>query len=193
MTHTSLFLNLPVELRYVIYSLLCDTEPISYPWDWSPVSSIDLRPPPLALQLTCRFLLSEIQTYYYGRAVLRVVSRAVELPLGGLDVACRKTVHLAKKVELLLVWDFDDEDVETNLSSWGIQGFLSGIVELLSEHAEKLELVIMSVRDACEMGVNFSFKKKALECLAVIPTKVRFVIDEVMAADEEGEALRQHL
>lgn len=188
------FLTLPLEIRYSIYSHLCSTEPISYPWKFSPISSVDSRPPPLALQITCRNLFAEIQSYFYGRATLRFVNPAAQPLFSGQHRdAWRKAIRLTKKIEIMLIWNITLEQAESNHRSWSVNVFLSGIVELLLEQGENLGLVTLCIRDACEKEVDWSFKRKILAPLADLPPAVRFAVGEVTAADEEEDRLKQLL
>ncbi|KAF2832830.1 hypothetical protein CC86DRAFT_364847 [Ophiobolus disseminans] len=187
---TSPFLALPLEIHYSIYSHLCSTEPISYPWNFSPISSIDIRPPPLALQLTCRKLFAEIRTYFYGRATLRFVSPQPKPLYTGQH---RDVIRLTKKVEIMLIWNITSRQVEFGHMPWSTTMYLVRTVELLLEAGENLALVTLCVRDACEREVDWEFKRKMLASLADLPRTVRFAVGEVTAADEEENSLKQHL
>jgi hypothetical protein len=188
------FLRLPVELRFNIYDYLCGKEPRSYPFKYSPVSSIDQTPPPTALQLTCRNIHEEIQAYFQGHATLRFVAGSYwshEVPARALQA-----IRLAKKIEIVLIWRLTLQLAKTNMSKgpgnrneWLVQR-----VDLLLREAEGLELVILSVQDVSHEEADWESKRKMLSpmvsLLNKLPSNVTFSLGEVTADGAQEEKLR---
>jgi hypothetical protein len=195
MTLQSPFLALPLELRYAIYSHLISTEPISYPWRFSPITSIDIRPPPVALQLTCRSLSAELQSFYYGKATLRFVNPTSQPIFNNQNrAASLKAIRLTKKVEIVLIWNPTLQvKTKTFRGAWSRELRLPGLVKLLLEEAKNLELVIVTVKDAAGEEKGWEEKVKTLKPLAELALMVRLVVGEVSAADHEEEHLKQQL
>jgi hypothetical protein len=193
MTLQSPFLALPLELRYAIYSHLISTEPISYPWRFSPITSIDIRPPPVALQLTCRSLSAELQSFYYGKATLRFVNPTSQPILNNQNrAASLKAICLTKKVEIVLIWNPTLQvKTKTFRGAWSRELRLPGLVKLLMEEAKNLELAIVSVKDAAGEEMDWSSKVKTLEPLAELAQMVRLMVGEVSAADHEEQHLKR--
>lgn len=93
----------------------------------------------------------------------------------------------------MLIWNVTKEQANSDYRSWSMHSFLPGIVELLEEEGENIGLVILSVKDASDKEVSWSFKKRLLAPLAELAPTVTFTLGEVTAADEEEGGLKQHL
>jgi hypothetical protein len=194
-THSSPLLRLPRELRYEIYDYLCRQEPKSYPFRQPPVSSIDQRAPPTALHLTCRYICEELQTYFYGKATIRLVAQDVRrIKRKDIDSASLTAIRQAKKAELRLQWRINAKRAELNMSRWpySMNGWLAEQINLLSDEATSLELITVSVMDASEK-VEWATKARMLAPLKKLVGRARFRVGEVVAADEEEAELKEQL
>jgi hypothetical protein len=187
------FLLLPIELRYDIYDYLCGSEPRSYPFKTSPVSSIDQTPPPTALQLACRDIYEDIQTYFRGHVTLRFV--AVPYCYREIPAPALQAIRFAKKIDIVLVWHLTPQLAEANMSTWPkvMHGWLARTMDLLLCEAKSLELVMLSVRDASHEEVDWELKRKMLAPLQKLPSTVMFSIGEVASSDAQEEQLKESL
>lgn len=197
MSRTALppFFRLPKELRYQIYDQLCCTEPKSYPFSASPVSSIDQRLPPTDLQLTCRYLHEEINTYFYGKATIRFVAQDVlRFRQEDIKTVALNAIQRAKKIELVLRWNITSERAKADMSTWprSMNGWLTEQIVLLAEEGKSLELIVVSISDSSEC-MDWRRKSRMLAPLKKLKGRFRFQVGVIMAADGEEEGLRQSL
>jgi hypothetical protein len=194
-TPSSPLLRLPRELRYEIYDHLCRQEPKSYPFRQPPISSIDQRPPPTALYLTCRYVREELRTYFNSKVTLRFVAQGVHrISRNGIDPASLTAVRQAKKVDLRLKWHVTRKRAETDRVEWPyiVHGWLAEQINLLLNEATSLEILTVSVMDASE-NVSWASKRTMLAPLKKMEGMVRFRVGEVVATDEEEADLKEQL
>jgi hypothetical protein len=189
-------LTLPRELRFEIYAYLTTPSPLSYPYRHSPISSITHTPPPSALQRTCNFLHSEITAYFYGIAMLRFVAQAFQRGYDDADyAACLRAIRLAKKVEIVLIWNVDRQRArwEEEFWPWNMKGFVEHTVGLLVREGRCLEVLTVSVRDACDEGVGWDVREKMVAPLKDLMGRAIMVLGDVTAAEEKEDDLREWL
>ncbi|KAH7388795.1 hypothetical protein BKA66DRAFT_460826 [Pyrenochaeta sp. MPI-SDFR-AT-0127] len=194
-TTLSPLLRLPKELRYEVYNHLCCIEPKSYPFSASPISSIDQRPPPTNLQVTCRYLRAEIQAYFFGKATVRFVAQDVlRFRQQDIQTTALNVIHRARKVEIVLHWNITSERAKADMSAWphSMNGWLMEQVDLLLYEGKSLGLIIVSVSDSSEY-VDWKSKSRMLAPLMRLRGSLRIRLGVVTAADGEEEGLRTHL
>jgi hypothetical protein len=177
-------LILPRELRFQIYSYLTTPEPISFPFGFtSPITSVSRQPPPSALQRTCHFLYSEIQSYFYAVATIRFVQKTFQpaqhdkVP----DGASLHMVQCAKKVEIVFQWDCDTKLAQLHERDWHWRWkrWLEELVFVLLEEGKSLEVVIVSVREEGDEKAEWDVRKKMLAPLAELRGRAEVVCGEV--------------
>lgn len=185
-------LHLPRELRYEIYALLCTNEHKSYPFNLSPITAIDTRPPPTNLQLTCRFLHEESQEYFYGKATFRLlVNCGMDLLHRGPNLAALAALRRAKKVEMYLHWTFKRFREGDQWPDF-FRGWLDERIGWLLEEAMGLEMLVVSVSDVSR-GVEWRVQKGMMTPLERMRGRVEFRLGQVLAKDGEEEVLRERV
>jgi hypothetical protein len=185
MSHPTL-LTLPRELRFVIYSYLTNPEPVSYPFAYSPITSISHRPPPSSLQRTCRFLHGEITSYFYATTTLGFIVRGGPCTYADdKHAAAVRAIRSARRVNVLLDLDFATSTI--------LEEGLRATVQLLVEEGKRLEVLVVSVRNAREGRVDWDAKARMLQPLGGLEGKVKFMVGEVVTAEDKEEELRTWL
>jgi hypothetical protein len=194
---SSRLLCLPTELRFGIYDHLCVTEPKSYPFRHSPVSSIDRTPPPTALLLSCRFLHDEVERYFYRRATLRFIAHPWRAWYEKHNLSSLKAIRLAKRAEILLTWNakaLRGRCKKEVYWSYIEQESLASTVELLRDEGTNLEVLILTVQDCSNKRVEWSVKQFSLRPLENVPPQVNIVVGKAtFSRDSEDEELKENL
>lgn len=191
----SAFLSLPLEIKYNIYKHLCRNEPVYYPFPNSPITSISHGGPPRPLLLTCRQIAAEAREYYYGLATLRFLSlRSVWIKRETISTVSLAAIQRARKIELMLVWNVTSAGRSAELESWllWMNGWLYQQVKLMDDEGHKLEVVTISLRDA-PLSAGWKTKPRLLEPLNLLKGKVRFLVGEIIAAEDVEDSIRDSL
>jgi hypothetical protein len=186
-------ITLPRELRLEIYSHLTNPSPLSYPYRHSPISSITHRPPPSALQRTCHLIHSEVTAYFHSTATLRFVAQHFQRVYDDANyAACLRAIRLAKKVEIVLIWNVDAKRAtwDEEVWPWNYKGFVEHTVGLLVSEGTSLEVLTLSVRDGCNKEVEWGVKERMLAPLEGMAGRVTIVLGEVMVLDDREAELR---
>ncbi|KAF2031952.1 hypothetical protein EK21DRAFT_110400 [Setomelanomma holmii] len=185
---TSPLLELPVELRYDMYDLLCITEPKSYPFGFSPITFIDRRPPSVALQLTCKLIHHELEDLFYRQATLRMHIQSWQPHYKRDRDTWLKPIRLARKIEVVLNWrpcgldpaenrsDLNDDLDGTTVAAE--RQSLASTVKLLNAEATKLEVLTITVRDLCSFEKGCAVGWISLDPLENVSPHVRVVLGE---------------
>ncbi|KAH7080462.1 hypothetical protein BKA63DRAFT_244298 [Paraphoma chrysanthemicola] len=197
---TSRLLCLPKELRLEVYDYLSVLEPRSYPFGHSPIASIDRRPPPVALLLSCKALHDEIEDYFFSRATLRFLPPTWSL-CNDNNLASARALRLARRAELFWAWDRNIKSVETipvdQAQSFFIDaGGFARTVDLLRNDAIHLNMLILTVQDRCKAHwkIGWSAKLDSLNPLKELPPRVRIVVgEETFSQADEGANFKNNL
>ncbi|KAF2866728.1 hypothetical protein BDV95DRAFT_583671 [Massariosphaeria phaeospora] len=186
-------LQLPIELRYAIYHHLCREGPICYPFPNSPITSIDSRAPPRQLLLTCRQLCDEVRSYYYGLATLRFLALgSPRMQRQDMSRGALLAIREVKKVELMLMWNMTVHRATADPASWPwwMNGWVEERAQLLKDEGHKLELVIVSLRDA-SVDASWDKTKRLLAPLQLLKGEVRFEVGEIITVDDVEDSIRR--
>ncbi|KAH7095902.1 hypothetical protein FB567DRAFT_43149 [Paraphoma chrysanthemicola] len=198
-TSTSWLLCLPKELRYELYDHLSILEPRSYPFGHTPIASIDRRPPPVALLLSCKALHDEIEDYFFTRATVRFVPSS--WPCNDNNPASARALRLARRAELLWAWDRYIKSVKPipvdQAQSFYIDaGGFARTVDLLRDDAIHLNMLILTVQDLCKphWKLGWSAKLDSLKTLKELPPRLRIVVgEETFSQADEGANFKKDL
>jgi hypothetical protein len=184
-------LTLPRELRYEIYSYLTIPKPAAYSSGEAPPSRISHRPPPISLQLACRYLRSRDCDLFLQCGDRSPQPPASLPPHDEEDYeACLPTRRLARKIEVAWIWEVgiggplgrcpdypDVEKVEKTIA--GLQYTL----DLLDAEAKNIDVLVVDVSDRCGDWIPFDVKKLMLSLFIGMKGKVRYVLGEVQTAE----------
>jgi hypothetical protein len=178
-------LDLPQELRYEIYDYLCIYEPKSYPFGTPPISSINQRPPPVNLHLTCRRVSREVQQYFFSKATLRFVAIGLNFPRESIPAIAITALRCATRIEVRLCWFVAQEHLEREWP-YKMHGWLAQMIDLVLDEARCLKILIVSVSDTTG-DMEWKLKERLLAPLEKLSGRVDCTTGEVLADDAEKE------
>jgi hypothetical protein len=92
----------------------------------------------------------------------------------------------------MLIWNMAAKLAETCVSK-AMHGWLEEVSSLLQREGEELKLVIVSVRDASDVDMEWEVKLKMLAPLEKLAPRVKIRVGEVVAGDEEKIKLERRL
>jgi hypothetical protein len=92
----------------------------------------------------------------------------------------------------MLIWNTTVKLAETCVPK-AMHGWLEDISSLLQREGEELKLVIVSVRDASDVDMEWEVKLKMLVALEKLAQRVKICAGEVVAGDEAKRKLEWRL
>jgi hypothetical protein len=109
--------------------------------------------------------------------------------------SCLRAIRLARKAEIILIWNVDAKRAtwDEGVWPWNFKGFLEHTVGMLVEEGRSLDVLTLSVRDACNEEVGWDLKERMLAPLKGMAGRARIVLGEVMVWDDREAELRMWL
>lgn len=171
----SLF-KLPTELRHEIYSYLTSGSKID-PFGGRSIMKISHRPPPSALQRTCRFLCDDTTAYFYSIATIYIGYYATSILNEPSALAVLRRVN---KVNFAVIWrDYEvlrGPVVDTHVHYLAVMSHDLDVIRLLNSEVKCLEKLTVRIWRSCESDIAWEMREERLAQLEEVKEGVMIVV-----------------